>query len=248
MKKGSTNFATLILVGSLRNFPIPDGRQSLELTFELKPSVKDLIESKGIPHTAIFRLEINGKEEFFDYNLQDGDQVTAYPFEETDSDQWEPIFLRPSAFIADVHLGKLAKSLRLLGFDTSFDNNWDDPSIIRQSNQQRRMILTRDIEMLKNGKARYGYWIRSTDPDEQIRELFNRFSLANNIHPFSRCMKCNGKLCKVPLDHVQDKVPPKVKNWHSDFWECDSCGQVYWQGSHFEKLNKKVEELKKISG
>ncbi len=125
--------------------------------------------------------------------------------------------------------------------------NLDDPSIIRQSNQQRRMILTRDIELLKNGKARYGYWIRSTNADEQIREVFNRFSLADNIHPFSLCMKCNGKLCRVPLDHVRDKVPPKVKKWHSEFWECDSCEQVYWQGSHFEKLKKKVEELKKIS-
>lgn len=232
MKKESKRFAILTLVGSLQDF-VPGCKQSLKLNFELQPSVKDMVEAKGIPHTAVFKLEINGKEESFDYNLQHGDRVKVYPFESVDEKKFDSIFSCPTAFIADVHLGKLAKTLRLLGFDTAFDKNGDDTAIVRQSSLQRRMILTRDIELLKNGKTRYGYWVRSTNPDQQIRELFTRFSLADKMKPFSRCMNCNGILSKKELDKVKDRIPLKVKRWNNDFWECGGCGKVYWRGSHF---------------
>lgn len=238
--------AILTAIGSLQDFPAPSGTQdSIEVSFELQPSVKDAIEAEGIPHTAIFGVTINGKQQGLDYNLRDGDEIVAYPFEEVNHTKLDPIFSAPEAFICDVHLGKLTKTLRLLGFDTLFDNQWDDEKIIRQSNRQRRMILTRDLELLKNGSTQYGYWVRSTDPDRQIEELFQRFFLSDNIDPFTRCMKCNGFLNKVPLDQVSDRVPPKVKQWHSDYRQCESCGQVYWQGSHYEKLKKKVNQLKK---
>lgn len=247
MKKKTRKTAVLNLVGSLQDFIATDS-PSVEMTFELSPSVKDLIESKGIPHTAIFKLKVNGRQKTLDYNLQDGDEVKPFPFELVDEKQWDPIYSRPTAFIADVHLGKLVKTLRLLGFDTAYNKSWDDPTIIHKSNGQRRMILTRDLDLLKNGATRYGYWVRSTDPDQQIRELFGRFSLGDNIHSFSRCMKCNGKLQSVSLEQVENKVPAKVKKWHSVYWVCQTCGQVYWKGSHFEKLKKKVKELKEISG
>lgn len=247
MKKKSKNTARFIPLDSLYDFLEVTKDQSLKIAFELHPSVKDLIESQGIPHTAVFKLEINGKEETLDYNVQDGDKIIAYPFDSVEIDSVDKIYSQPSSFIVDQHLGKLAKTLRLLGFDTSFDKSWNDRDIIQRSNKEQRMILTRDIELLKNGSTNYGYWIRSTNPDQQIKELFKRFILADKINPFTRCMKCNGILHKVNLNEVEDRVPPKVKEWHSDFFECSTCKQIYWRGSHYKKLEQMVNKLIELS-
>lgn len=241
------NKAILIANGSLGDFLDLTETHRHIVFFELHPSAKDLIEAQGIPHTALFKLEINGKEKTLDYNLQDGDEISVYPFETVNKNTFDPIFSSPTSFIVDVHLGKLARTLRLLGFNAQFNTSWDDDDIIRLSNSAHGMILTRDIELLKNGDTKYGYWIRSTDPDQQIKELFQRFSLRNQIKPFSRCMKCNGLLEKVRPDEVEDRIPPKVKKWHSIFYKCSNCGQVYWKGSHFNKLEQKVAALIKQS-
>jgi len=251
MKKSKTPKATLIAKGSLQNFLHRSRNNeeytSVDLVFELHPPVKDLIESQGIPHTAIFKLTVNGQENSLDYNVQKGDQIAVYPFERVDKSNIDLIFSEPTSFIVDIHLGKLLKTLRLLGFDAASNESWDDMDIIRKSNEEHRMILTRDVELLKNGDTRFGYWVRAQDPDQQIQELFHRFSLANHLDPFSRCMKCNGLLEEVPLSKVNDQVPPKVKKWHSQFFQCQNCKQVYWKGSHYEKLQQKVDALKKIS-
>lgn len=250
MKKSKVPKATLIAKGSLLDFLNQPGKGSsvsIGLTFELHPSVKDLIESRGIPHTAIFGLTVNGQEKPLDYNIQEGDKIAVYPFELTENTNWDPIYSEPGSFIVDVHLGKLLKTLRLLGFDAVSNQNWDDIDIIHKSNEQHRMILTRDVSLLKNGASRFGYWMRSQDPDQQIKELFRRFSLADHLEPFSRCMKCNGLLEEVPLSKIEDRVPPKVKKWQSQFFQCIQCSQVYWKGSHYEKLQQKVDELTKIS-
>lgn len=246
MYKELKNNAKLKPHGSLWDFLEPRKDKFLQIDFELHPSAKDLIESQGIPHTAIFKLEINGRKEDLGYNLRDGDEISIYPFEDVNKDSLDPLFVRPTCFIVDVHLGKLAKTLRLLGFDARSNKQWKEEALIKMSNQERCMIITRDCELLKNGNTQYGYWVRSTDPDRQIRELFERFSLSKQINPFSRCMKCNGKLRTVSLEDVAERVPPKVKEWHSIFFECANCGQVYWKGSHYEKLKKKVKELTKL--
>ena len=234
--------ATLTVNGSLTDFwGISEPSSTTSIQFELSPSVKDQVESQGIPHTAVHVLEINGASKPWSHNLCDGDVISLYPYDNTT--KCAPIFLQPERFIADVHLGKLANTLRLLGFDTSFDSDWDDDEIIERSNSEQRMILTRDLGLLKNGASCYGYWIRSTDPDKQITELFNRFELSSSVAPFTRCMKCNGLLTKVEKETVQEKVPPKVQEWHSDYWQCTNCKQVYWQGSHFKDLQQKVDNL-----
>lgn len=245
MKKSRMPKATLIAEGNLKDFLGNRIKEAaaLEIDFELHPSVKDLIEAQGIPHTAIFKLQINGHQQPLTYNMQDGDTITASPFKEADSSAFDPIFSRPSSFVVDGHLGKLVKTLRLLGLDSAFNKEWTDEDLIEISTNHRRMILTRDVALLKNGKAEFGYWVRSQDPDQQIKELFKRFSLSEYLAPFSRCMKCNGSLSVVPLSEVKGKVPPKVQKWHSQFFQCHDCGQVYWKGSHFENLQQKVAEL-----
>jgi len=241
--------ATLIARGSLQDFwgYSKEEATSQALVFELHPAVKDLIEASGIPHTAIFGLTVNGSRQTLDYNVGENDVITIYPFEESDRSELDSIFSQPRSFVVDVHLGKLVKNMRLLGLDTVFNKDWTDDNLIRISNEQHRMLLTRDIQLLKNGNTQFGYWVRSQNPDEQIKELFRRFSLAGYLAPFSRCMKCNGLLNEVPLSRIEDQVPPKVKKWQSRFFRCRDCGQVYWKGSHFEKLREKVTELTQIS-
>ncbi|WP_138431172.1 Mut7-C RNAse domain-containing protein [Fodinibius saliphilus] len=238
--------ANLRPIGSLQDFINKNNRPSstIIVPFSGTPSAKDLVESQGIPHTAISHVKINGMDKPLTFNLSDGDKVTVYPFEEVANSKVPTKFKSPERFIADIHLGKLTKTLRLLGFDTCLNAKWKERDIIRISNEEERMILTRDIGLLRHGDTETGYWIRNTDPDKQIKELFQRFKLSEHILPFSRCMECNGKLSEVALSDIQNRVPPKVQEWHSLFYQCQGCKKIYWKGSHFKDLHLKVEDLK----
>jgi len=231
--------------GSLNDFLRDEstGKSLLTAHFELSPSVKDLIESKGIPHTAIFKIVVNSVPESPDYNVTPGDKVEVYPFEKVASGNFDPIFSSPYAFIADSHLAKLGRNLRLLGLDTLINEDNDDRETISLSNSEKRMILTRDLNLLQHGSTRYGYWVRSEDPNVQLEEILSRFDLKTHLQPFSRCMSCNGTLEATALDEVRDQVPPKVKEWCDQFHRCSNCGKVYWKGSHYEKLKEKVDRL-----
>ena len=152
MKGKSDKKAFLSASGTLQDFlNSPRPNQELEINFELNPSVKDLFEAQGIPHTAVYKIEVNGVVKSFDYNVKDSDRITLFPYASTTN--IDDIFASPSTFIANVHLGKLAKTLRLLGLDCIFNKDWDDEKIITSSNNKQRMILTRDLELLKNGRT-----------------------------------------------------------------------------------------------
>lgn len=242
--KNVSKKAKIHVLGSLKRFISHETSGSaLTVTFELQPAVKDLIEAEGIPHTAIFKIEANGQRSDLSYNVNEGDSIRIYPFELVDTSNLDPVFVSPSSFITDVHLGKLTKTLRLLGIDTTSNQKWDDNDIIQHSNREHRMMLTRDRGLLKRNDARFGYWVQSTDPDRQVEEIFNRFALKEKLQPFTRCMECNGKLQTVSLEEVADRVPPKVKEWQEEFYLCTGCEKVYWEGSHFEKLKEKVDYL-----
>ncbi len=231
--------------GSLNDFlhKEPKDQSLLTAYFELNPSVMDLIESKGIPHTAIFKIKVNGATESREYNVVSGDKVEIFPFEMVDPNNFEPIFSCPSAFIADSHLAKLGRNLRLLGLDTLIHKEVKKRETIRLSNTEKYMILTRDLGLLRHGSTRYGYWVRSEDPTLQLEEILSRFELKKRLQPFSRCMSCNGCLEETTLNEVRKNVPPKVKEWCDRFHRCKKCGKVYWKGSHYDKLKEKVKRL-----
>ena len=162
-----------------------------------KTAIKDVIESLGVPHTEIDLILVNGKSVDFSYQVQSDDYISVYPvFEGLDISQIihlraEP--LRKILFILDSHLGKLAKRLRLLGFDSEYDNHFSDEIIAMRSQKEKRIVLTRDIGLLKHKIITHGYWVRHTVPEEQIFEVLQRFNLITNaIH--SRCILCNGTL------------------------------------------------------
>lgn len=240
------NSATIIFEGSLQDFT---GEGQIEKSFHLNPSAKDLVESCGVPHVEVFGLEVNEKSEPLDYNVKDGDWLTVIPKEiicDADSgyrDNIRAVERLPAWFIADVHLGKLAQLLRLTGMDTVYSNSADDADIVDTAVQENRAVLTRDVGLLKFGKLSYGYWLRSADPNEQLTEVIRYFNLSGKFKPFTRCMNCNGQLTSVDKTEVESKLPPKVKESFKEFSQCSECKKVYWKGSHYDKLVKKVREL-----
>lgn len=215
-------------------------RQSFVYEFTGTPSVKDAIEAIGVPHTEIDLVLIDGESVDFTRRLSGGERVAVYPmFERLDI---APVTrlrakpLREPRFVLDVHLGKLARYLRLMGFDTVYRSDYDDAAIIALSSAERRIILTRDRGLLKRSVVTHGHWVRATDPRVQLREIVRAFDLAGASRPFTRCMLCNGALDKVTKDDVVERLPPLVREHFNAFARCRECGQVYWQGSHYGRL------------
>ena len=215
------------------------------------PSVKDAIEAIGIPHTEIDVIFVDGKSVDFSHLLEGGERVAVYPmFERYDVSpltRLRPAPLREPRFIADVHLGSLARHLRLLGFDTTWERDLDDETIIDTAARERRIILTRDKGILKNGRVTHGHWLRSTDASVQLEEVIHALDLARNIHPYTRCMECNGELEPIERSEAGPSVPLQVFLVYRDFKRCTRCRRVYWKGSHFERLDKVVERARAMT-
>jgi uncharacterized protein len=146
-------------------------------------------------------------------------------------------------FILDVHLGKLAKFLRLFGFDAFCDANLNDSEIIRYSLSDKRIILTRDKELLLRKEVTDGYRILSQKPNEQLREVFRRFDLKSRINVFTRCMECNGLLENVHKEEVIHRLFPKTCRFYSNFKKCPICDRIYWEGSHYERMREYIDSI-----
>ena len=212
-----------------------------------KRTIKDIIESLGIPHTEVDLILANQKPVQFDYHPVKDDFISVYPvFEAIDISSinlLRPKPLRELKFILDVHLGTLARYLRLLGFDTLYRNNLKDEEIIKLSMSEQRIILTRDLFILKNGKVTHGYFIRSTNPKKQLPEIIRRFDLKEQFRPFTLCLECNGRILQVDKISIEKKLKPNTRKAFQEFYQCQSCMKVYWKGSHYEKMTKMVAGL-----
>jgi uncharacterized protein len=219
---------------------------SFVYSFKERPSVKDAIESLGVPHPEIYYILVNGKAVDFFYGMQDGDRVDVYPIStalEIDSGiQLQPSIPEVPRFILDVHLGKLASSLRLFGFDTLYRNDYEDAQIARISAAESRIVLTRDRGVLMRSLVTFGYYVRNTQPERQIIEILRRFELGNNVKPFQRCIRCNGILSHVDKHLILDRLPQETKRQVDRFYRCDSCQQIYWKGAHFQRMQEFVEK------
>ncbi len=217
-------------------------KKLLEHSFLGTPDVKDIIESLGIPHTEVDLILVDGEPVNFDYKPVENDYISVYPvFESIDIsgiNRLRPKPLRDPRFIADVHLGKLARYLRMLGFDTLYENDLQDEVIIKISSKEQRIILTRDLVMLKNGLVTHGYFVRSVRPADQLTEVIRRFDLKSRIRPFERCINCNGIIERIDKEKVKDLLRPRTVAFFNEFYQCSGCKKVYWQGSHFERMNR----------
>ena len=221
---------------------------SLTHTFREPGSVKDVIESYGVPHTEVKIIFANGESVDFSYQVVDGDHISVYPvFESFDVSplmRVRPEPLREIRFVLDGHLGTLARRLRLLGFDCAYLNPISDEELVDISVGDRRTLLTRDVGLLKRSAVTHGYLVRSTETREQVREVVRRFQLIDRIEPFTRCPACNGVLERVEKEAVLDRLPAMTRQLYDDFTSCADCAKVYWRGAHHGQLDRNVAEAR----
>ncbi len=227
--------------------PVRKRKKSFDIILNGRSTIKDVIESQRVPHTEIDLILVNGESVRFDYIPDDGDQVSVYPVFETFDisgiTRLRPEPLRETRFILDVHLGKLARKLRMIGFDTLYRNDYEDDQIIEIGVTEKRIILTRDIGILKNKKVTHGYYLRSNQPEEQLKEVIRHFDLVGQIRPLNRCIACNGFITRVDKADVEDRLLPKTRKYFEQIYQCKSCGKLYWEGSHYKNMMRKVEKL-----
>lgn len=240
--------ATLRFHAELNDF-IPRARRHSAIVhdFRGRVSIKDMIESLGVPHTEVVALLVNGRSRDFSYLVSDEDQIDVYPISAAEAATpylpLRPPIPFPPCFVLDTHLGQLASYLRMLGFDTLYRNDYDDSELAAIANAEERILLTRDRGLLKRGILVHAYYVRETDPRRQVGEIVRRYQLEPAIQPLCRCIRCNGLLHPVPKDQIAERLEPKTRKHYQEFSQCGSCGQIYWKGSHFQKIEQLVYSL-----
>ncbi|OGB20551.1 MAG: twitching motility protein PilT [Burkholderiales bacterium RIFCSPLOWO2_02_FULL_57_36] len=210
-------------------------------------TTKHMIEALGVPHTEVELVLVNGESVGFGRLLNDGDRVAVYPkFEALDI---TPLLrvrdqpMRVMRFIADAHLGGLARLLRMAGFDTLYDNGFQDDEIANISVREGRIVLTRDRDLLKRRLITHGCYVRALKSAQQFREIFDRLNLARNTLPFTLCLHCNSPLRAIGKQLVQDRLPARVREKHERFSTCDTCRRVFWEGSHWRHMHALLDEV-----
>lgn len=226
---------TLTFHGNLVDFlPRDKIHSSLQVTFTHKTAVKHIIESLGVPHPEIGRIECNHQRVDLMYSIQDQDAIDVYPHNPGDQ-RFESL---PPRLVLDNHLGKLTDYLRLLGFDAVYARDWTDDVIAQFTFDENRILLTRDRGLLKRKIVKIGHCVRADIPAEQLAEVITLFNLEPLITPFQRCPRCNGKLKPVAKDQIIEELLPLTRKYYDEFSRCQSCGQIYWKGTHFENMQK----------
>ena len=248
MEKMKTKTAYFRFYAELNDFlPKKQRFVTFPLTFKNRQSVKHLIESIGVPHPEVDLILANSEPRDFSYLVQDEDVISVYPvFESFDiaaENKLRPEPLREPKFVLDGHLGRLAAYMRLLGFDCTYRNDYADEELTEISHNENRICLTRDRGLLKRKIITHGYCLRSLDSRQQVKEVLHRFDLLRSVKPFLRCVHCNGMLEDVDKKEIVNQLLPKTKRYYDEFRRCSECGQVYWKGSHFERIVKIIEGL-----
>jgi uncharacterized protein with PIN domain len=233
---------------------LPPVKRKKDIDFEFpgRRSVKDLIESFCVPHVEVDLILANGKSVNFSYIVNDGDRISVYPVFETFDigtvTRLRPAPLRDPRFVLDVHLQKLARRLRLLGFDVDYQPDRDDAELADIAERENRILLSRDRQLMMRKKVTRGLYVRNTDAEKQVNEVLDRLDLRGRCRPFTRCIECNGAIESLDVtdggsSDLADRIPPGVRSWCREYYRCRGCGRIYWKGSHYEKLKKRLEGI-----
>lgn len=210
-------------------------------------SVKHMIEALGVPHTEVDLILVDGASVEFSHSLRDGEHVSVYPAFTTLDPAPQKVLRSPLPFpvrfAADAHLGRLARYLRMLGFDVLYRNDFHDTDLVRLAVDEKRVVLTRDRDLLIRKDIQHGCYLHAVEPEEQLLDLVRRFRLGDAISPFSRCLNCNGLLRGISRQEAMQRVPQQSWRAHEHFWECGDCRQVYWEGSHVARMREKLASL-----
>jgi hypothetical protein len=240
--------ATFRFYEELNDFLPPQRRRrEFETPCARAATAKHMIEALGVPHTEVELVLVNGESAGFDRLLRDGDRVAVYPkFESLDITPLLRVRERPLRslrFVADAHLGGLARLLRMSGFDTLYDNHFHDSEIARISGRDGRIVLTRDRELLKRREITHGCYVHALKAALQLREIFLRLDLSGSARPFTLCLQCNAPLRDLDRSQAEQRVPSGVYARYRHFSTCDACGRVYWEGSHWRPMKAMLDEL-----
>jgi len=232
----------------LNRFLAPSQRQcGFEWLCSQDASVKHMVEALGVPHTEVALILVNGQPVDFSYRLREQDRVSVYPyFSCLKADAQPPVSLQPPGppcFIADAHLGRLARDLRMLGFDVLYRNDFSDADIVSIAVQEQRIVLTRDRDLLMRKPVARGCYLHAIASDSQLLEVMARYRLAERIMPLSRCLKCNGLLEPVSRQAVAGDLPEHSGACQQHFRRCSGCGKVYWEGAHVTRMRKRIAAL-----
>ena len=245
MSQEPADAVTVRVYGSLNDF-LPPRRRQITWAHVLagRQSVKDLIESLGVPHPEIDLILVNGTSVSFDYIVKSTDRIAVYPrFTNIDIGTLSHVRPRPPdtvRFVVDVHLGTLARRLRLIGLDTAYRPDATDAELAELADREGRILLTRDQGLLKRRLVVHGYFVRDTRPHRQFVEVWRRFGPLD-LQPFSRCLRCNGVLRDVPKSAVDAALLPRTRQHYDQFRACAGCGHLYWQGSHWKRLMHMID-------
>jgi uncharacterized protein with PIN domain len=211
-----------------------------------KTSIKDIIEACGVPHSEVDLILVDEQTVGFDHTLASDTKVEVFPVQNhgTECTEKRLQMVGITRFVADGHLGGLTRNLRLLGFDIAYRQNADDRQLLDVMARENRALLTRDRRLLMHAIVQHGYCPRSQNADEQTIEVVRRFDLSELIAPFTRCLRCNAPLEEAAKADIIDKLEPLTKIYYNQFRSCPGCKQIYWSGSHFPKLQKRIEEIR----
>ncbi|MZE75648.1 Mut7-C RNAse domain-containing protein [Streptomyces xinghaiensis] len=204
----------------------PDGTSSLG----------HVVESLGVPLPEVGELLVGGRPVETSRRPRAGDVVEV---REVRRPQPLPDG-GPPRFLLDVHLGALARRLRLVGADTAYRNDLDDPALVERANAERRVLLTRDRGLLRRRALWSGAFVRGSRPDEQLTDVLDRF--APPLAPWTRCTACNGPLVPVAKEEIEHLLDAGTRRTQDLFTRCRDCGQVYWPGAHHRRLEEVVAE------
>lgn len=210
--------------------------QEITVSFQGRRTVKDLIESLGVPHVEIDIILAQGVAVDFDYIVQDQDDIHVHPGVR---------ITLPPRFVIDENVAKLCPLLRMLGFDTLYAQGATDSWIATISKQEGRTILSRDKGLLKRKEVHSGLYIRATCSSEQLREVIERLKIKGFCRPFTRCLSCNHNLAPLGAEEAaaSSRIPPGVRTWTNEFFHCPGCHKVFWKGSHHQSMEKLVRQI-----
>jgi uncharacterized protein len=219
--------------------------RTVERRLSEKTPVKDIIESCGVPHPEVDAILVNGQSVGFDHTVANDADIEVFPVGNHNTCHTDKHLQHShlTAFVVDGHLGKLARNLRLLGFDVAYDQKANDRQLLDLMARENRALLTCDRRLLMHAIVQHGYCPRSQNAEEQTIEVVRRFKLLDLIAPFARCLRCNARLEEAAKADIMNKLEPLTKIYYEQFRPCTGCGQIYWAGSHFEKLTKRVEKI-----
>jgi uncharacterized protein with PIN domain len=240
---------TIRFYGSLNDF-LPAARRGRPVVraFEDLPGVKDLVQALGVPHPEVDLIVANDRPVDLDSRLRPDDRIEVFGLDRglelTGLPGLIPAPPEPPRFVLDGHLGRLARYLRMLGFDSRYDNRAADAELARLSADDDRILLTRDRGLLKRSIVRHGYLVRDDDPRRQLAEVVARYRLSRTAAPFTRCVRCNGAILPVERSEVVERLAgqPRTLRYFDRFGRCADCGSIYWPGSHFDRMSRLINE------